>query len=334
MLLSLSACGQKNETEKKPSTDTITVTDMAGCEVQVPADTRNNTVATTYGVITPFYVTLKMSDRVLATTIKNKGFMRKVDDAIVNTGDIGNLTIDGEALASYDPDVLMIRVSNVDKKQVGESLGIPTVMVYIETADQVIEAYELIGTIFGCEDRANELITWIKSELENIKSLASAIPESEKKTAICMGSRLGQIAGANMLQIMMIETAGGKSEITEISDDLMWADVGVETVFAKNPDVIFVSSSYPSEYTIDGLYADSAWSGMTAIKNEDVYFIPAKMDSWDMPGPAFVLGTYFMMHSMYPELVSSEMMQEKTDEYYELFYGKTFDGSEIGYDFG
>ena len=72
---------------------------------------------------------------------------------------------------------------------------------------------------------------------------------------------------------------------------------------------------------------------MKAIKNKKVFMIPAKMDSWDMPGPAFVLGTYYMMHCMYPELVSTETMQQKTDEFYELFYGKTFTGEDIGYEF-
>lgn len=332
MIFMLTACGSDSG-NKKENKDTITVIDMAGNKVEVPADTANNTVATTYGVITPFYVTLNMSDRVLATTIKNKGFMRKVDETIVNTGDIGNLSIDGEALAAYNPDILMIRTSNEDKAQVGERLGMPTVMVYIETADQVVEAYELMGKMFGREERATELINWINTELEAIKKLAATIPEEKKVTAICMGSKLGQIAGENMLQVMMIETAGGKSEVTEVADDLMWVDVGVETVFNKNSDYIFVSSSYPAEYTIEKLYSDKAWSGMKAIKNKKVFMIPAKMDSWDMPGPAFVLGTYYMMHCMYPELVSTETMQQKTDEFYELFYGKTFTGEDIGYEF-
>ena len=331
---SFAACGSTTQNEKEvEKADTITVTDMAGDEIEIPADTAHNTVATTYGVITPFYVTLKMSDRVLATTMKNKGFLRKVDDVIVNAGDIGNHTLDSEALAAYNPSILMIRTSDTDKKQIGERLGIPTVAVYIESADQVIEAYELIGKMFGCEDRAKELITWINNELDTIKTLASTIPEDEKVTAVCMGSTLGQIAAENMLQVMMIETAGGKSEVTEIADDLMWVDVGVEAVFDKDPEFIFVSSSNPVEYSVEELYEESAWSGMKAIQNRHVFLIPAKLDSWDMPGPAFVLGIYYMMHCMYPNLVTSEMMQEKIDEFYGLFYGKTFTGEELKYEF-
>ena len=330
----LAACGVDDPAPRENGgADTITVVDMAGNEVVVPADTANNTVATTYGVITPFYVTLNMSDRVLATTIKNKGFMRMVDEDILDVGDIGNLKIDAEALAAYDPDILMIRTSNTDKKAVGDRLGIPTVMVYIETADQVKEAYELMGKMFGREERAAELIAWIDREMAEIRQLAATIPEEEKKTAICMGSELGQIAGINMLQVMMIETAGGLSDVTEVSGDLMWVDVGVETVFAKDPDVIFVTSSHPADYTLEQLCADPSWSSLQAVANGNVYYVPAKLDSWDMPGPAFVLGTYYMMHCMYPQLVSAETMQQKTDDYYKLFYGRTFTGEEINYSF-
>lgn len=336
MALSLVGCAKQpaNETGDKTSGEkTITITDMAGYEVNIPADTKNNTVATTYGVITPFYVTLNMSDRVLATTIKNKGFMRKADDKIMNAGDIGNRTLDNEALAAYAPDILMLRVTDTDKKAIGDRLGIPTVMLYIETAEEVIETYQILGKIFGCEERSEELIAYINNEMSEIDKLSKTIPDSEKKTAVCMGSLLGQVAGENMLQSMMIEHAGGKSEVTEVSDDKMWVDVGVEKVFDYNPDYIFVSSSNPLDYKIDKLYEESAWSGMNAVKNKTIYLIPAKLDSWDMPGPAFILGIYYMMHCMYPELMPTEKLQEKIDAFYTLFYGKTFTGEDIGYSF-
>ena len=70
------------------------------------------------------------------------------------------------------------------------------------------------------------------------------------------------------------------------------------------------------------------------VQNKQMYFSPAKMDSWDMPGPAFVLGIYFMMHCMYPDVCTSEKLQEEIDNFYEFFYGKTFAGDEIGYSVG
>lgn len=339
MMLSLAACtGEKDGTKEggektAEMKDSIIITDMAGREVAIPKDTKTSTVATTYGVITPFFVTLKMSDRVDATTIKNKGFMRKVDSVIIETGDIGNLEIDAEALATYNPSILMCRTSESEKIAVGERLNIPTVAVYIESAEEVMEAYELLGKMFGVEERAKAIIDYINSELDEIDKLAATIPEEKKVTALCMGSELGMIAGENMLQTMMIERVGGKTDVTEVAEDNMWVTVGVESVFEKNPDFLFISSSNPLDYSIDELYETDSWSGMKAVQNKNVYQIPAKMDSWDMPGPGFVLAMYYMMHCMYPDLVDGNMLQEKIDTYYSFLYGKTFTGEEIGYSF-
>lgn len=333
MCFSLVACGTANEEKKDETQDanTITVVDMAGNEVAIPADTKNNTVATTYGVVTPFFVTLQMSDRVLATTLKNKGFLRKVDEVIINTGDIGNLTLDSEKLAALNPSILLCRKTEAEKIAIGEKLNIPTLSIYIESAEEVTGAYTFLGQVFGCEERAAELVSYINDELKDIDKLAATIPEDEKVTAICMGSKLGQISGANMLQTMMIERAGGICTVQEVANDEMWVEVGVEKVFSYNPDFIFVSSSNPLDYKLSNLYEDSSWSGMTAVKNNHMCLIPAKIDSWDMPGPAFVLGIYYMMHCMYPDIMTSEMLQAEIDDFYNTFYGMTFDGETLGY---
>ena len=84
---------------------------------------------------------------------------------------------------------------------------------------------------------------------------------------------------------------------------------------------------------MDDFYKDSAWAAMTAVKNKHIYKMPAKLDSWDMPGPGFILAMYYMMHQMYPDVCTTEMLQNEVDDYYEFFFGRTFTGDEIGYEF-
>ncbi len=106
MSFSLAACaGGKNgsDSKQKQNMETITVTDMLGRKVQVPKDTKSTTVASTYGVVVPFLVTLQVGDRAKAVNFKNKKFYRLVDDPIVNVGTIGNrMAMDSEALAKAD----------------------------------------------------------------------------------------------------------------------------------------------------------------------------------------------------------------------------------------
>lgn len=337
MCLSLFACSAEKDTEdgtQPKAENTITITDMMGRDVKIPADTKTNTVASTYGVVTPFLVTLQISDRVEAANFKNKSFIRKVDEVIVGTGNIGTtMNLDAEALAACAPDIYICKISDGEKIEVAEKLGIPAVTVSAEVPEEVMDTYELLGKMFGAEDRAKAINDFLEKELEEIDKLAATIPENEKVTAMCMGSELGRISGQDMLQTMMIERVGGKSVVEDVLGDRYWVNVGVEDVFSRDPEFLFVTSSNVLEYGIDDLYEDESWSGMKAIKNKKVYQIPARIDSWDMPGPGFILGMYFMMHCMYPDVVSDDLMQEKIDSYYTFLYGKTFTGDEIGYSF-
>ena len=52
-----------------------------------------------------------------------------------------------------------------------------------------------------------------------------------------------------------------------------------------------------------------------------------------MPGPGFILAMYYMMHQMYPQVCTAEMLQNEIDDYYSFFFGRTFTGEEIGYEF-
>ena len=150
-----------------------------------------------------------------------------------------------------------------------------------------------------------------------------------------MGSLLSRVASEDMLQTMLLKRVGAKTVVDGIrgDQDRYWADCGVEKIFELDPDYIFVTSSAALNYSMDDFYKDSAWAAMTAVKNKHIYKMPAKLDSWDMPGPGFILAMYYMMHQMYPDVCTTEMLQNEVDDYYEFFFGRTFTGDEIGYEF-
>jgi len=334
MVFSLAACGETNN--GKTGEDTVVITDMMGREVEVPADTKSNTVASTYGVATPFLATLGISERVIACNFKNKSFYRKFDDVIVKAGSVGTtITLDQEALAAADPDIYICKISDQPKMEIAERLGIPSITLSAELPEEVMQAYEMLGKAFGAEERAAEINAYLQEQLDEIDELAKTIPEENKVTALCMGSQFSRVAGEDMLQTIMLQRVGARTLVDGIvgDEERYWADCGVEKVFELNPDFIFVTSSAVLDFAMDDFYADEAWSAVSAVKGENIYQIPAKLDSWDMPGPGFILAMYYMMHCMYPEVVSSEMMQEKTDEFYLKLYGRTFVGDEIGYEF-
>lgn len=321
---------------QKQNTETITVTDMLGREVEVPKDTKSTTVASTYGVVVPFLVTLHVGDRAKAVNFKNKKFYRLVDDPIVNVGTIGNrMSMDSEALATADPDVYICRTTDKADIELCARLGIPCIALTAEVPEEVFEAYELLGKVLGCEERAKKVVGYLQNELKDIDALAKTIPEEDKVTALCMGSLLSRVASEDMLQTMLLKRVGAITVVDGINgeQDRYWADCGVEKIFELDPDYIFVTSSAALNYSMDDFYKDSAWAAMTAVKNKHVFKMPSKLDSWDMPGPGFILAMYYMMHQMYPQVCTAEMLQNEIDDYYSFFFGRTFTGEEIGYEF-
>ena len=43
------------------------------------------------------------------------------------------------------------------------------------------------------------------------------------------------------------------------------------------------------------------------------------------------LGIDYMMHIMYPELMTDQELEQRVDEFYQLSYGKTFEREYLGY---
>ena len=79
------------------------------------------------------------------------------------------------------------------------------------------------------------------------------------------------------------------------------------------------------------MLSDPAWSAVEAVKGGNVYTVPAKIDSWDIPGLSCCLGTMYMLYTMYPDYFSAEEFQAEIDDYYSFMFGKTFDADELGY---
>ena len=130
----------------------------------------------------------------------------------------------------------------------------------------------------------------------------------------------------------MAEKAGGKYVAEDTANNRNWVNVGVEQVFTWNPQFIFATSSTPLDYSISELMEDDAWSAVQAVKDKHFYQIPAKLDSWDIPGVSCVIGTMYMLHKMYPEHFSAQQLEQEVEEYYNFMFGKTFDAEYFGYD--
>ena len=335
LAFSVCACTTKGaESKEKPGTvisesdDSITVVDQAGREVTAPKDI--DSIALCYRVVLRFLLNLDQGDKIKGIG-KTEEFMYTLEPKLKNCVSVGQGVADMEALAELNPDLFFHKASDSKTLDAVEKLGIPAVGISIETPVDMKEAIDVMGKICGAEVKANELITYYDNKLREFKKLTSSLNDNDKKTAIMMGSSLGEVADGTMLQSLMIEYAGGVNPAKDIEATELWPTAGIEQIFSWDPDYIFITNSESATYTAEDILNKPEWQQLTAVKNRDVYVMPAAQDSWEFPGIVSVLGMEYIMKTMYPKLISDEKLNEDVHALYRLSYNKEFSKEELGY---
>lgn len=329
LALSLAACGADTPAETTVGADQVI--DGAGRILDVPAEPEKATIASVYAVSVPFIEALGLGDRVLAINVKSN-FWKEADPALAEAGSVGRGAVDLEALAAFNPSVLVHRSNDMETIEAVERINIPVLCITVEDMADITDTLTMMGRYFGAEERAAEVIGWMEAKFSMIDEIVTKIPEADRRSVLVLGGESGRIAADDMLQAWMAEKAGGKYVAEGTANNRNWVNVGVEQVFTWNPDFIFSTSSTPLDYSIEELMEDGAWSAVEAVKDAHFYQIPAKLDSWDIPGVSCVIGTMYMLHKMYPDYFSEEHLEQEVAEYYQFMFGRTFEESYLGYD--
>ena len=124
-------------------------------------------------------------------------------------------------------------------------------------------------------------------------------------------------AGNAMYQSDMITLAGGKNVAADITDTY-WVEIDYEQLLSWNPDYIILASD--ADYSVDDVLADPNLAECTAVKNEKVYQMPSKAESWDSPVPSGILGSVWLATILHEDLFTTDDASAIIDEYYETFY--------------
>lgn len=334
ILTALCACqsSDRDTAGKEPGTtiaetdQSITIVDQAGREVTVTKNIKS--IALCYRVVIRFLLSLDQGEKIKGIG-KTEDFLKEVEPSLKKCVSVGQGVADIEALAELSPDVFFHKARDEKTLDAVERLGIPAVGINVETPEDMRQAIDIMGKICGAQDKAKQLINYYDTKLGALKEKTKSI--KEKKTAILMGSSLGDVADGTMLQSEMIQRAGGVNLAEDVEATELWPTVGVEQIFQWNPDYIFITNSESAAYTAEDILKDPTWSELKAVKAKHVYVMPATADSWELPGIVSVLGMEYLMKTMYPKLMSDTELKKEVEEFYQLSYGKTFSREKLGY---
>ncbi|RDY24908.1 iron ABC transporter substrate-binding protein [Romboutsia maritimum] len=143
------------------------------------------------------------------------------------------------------------------------------------TVDTVYEDFDLLGKIFGVQDKSKVVIDKMKSD---IKAVEDKVGDTKKEEKVKMmvydsGDNDAMVVGAGLAN-NLIEIAGGNNIFgtqKEIYPHVSW-----ESIVSENPEVILVTdfmAGTPAQQKIDFLKKNPALKNVNAIKNNKIYVV-------------------------------------------------------------
>ncbi len=92
-----------------------------------------------------------------------------------------------------------------------------------------------------------------------------------------------------------------------------------------DPDAIIVQDRYQEVY--ETVTTDPQYAALDAVKDGNVILAPYWTKPWGNPDTdSIALGELWLAHQFYPDKVSSDVVQERAEKFYEDFYGVEFTG--------
>ncbi len=216
---------------------------------------------------------------------------------LVNIPDIGNIDQDSfsvEKVVALKPDVLILplglqkQAQDIVRKL--EAAGIPTVFIdyHTESIENHTKSILLLGKLLGQEQRAQELASYHREQVEKIYSRLKTINKPKPKVYIEAGSEGPATYGntyGNFMWGALVEQCGGEN-ITKDKFE-KWGQINPEFLLKANPDIIIITGSYwpkkpesmrlgfmsepaESQKLLAAFTKRPGWPELNAVKNKQV----------------------------------------------------------------
>ena len=235
---------------------------------------------------------------------------------------------EAEKILACEPDIVISEFEDVDKSNaLQEQLGVP--VITLSSGNGVFDetfhgSLNLLGKIFGQEEKAEALVSYINAEKEAISSVVAQIPEEEKPSVYICG--LGNWGTTNHL--MTAETyasfmvAGVKNVVSGLGmegigpiEEETFVDLG------EKMDIIIMDAA--AVKNIKPLYAEDAtmFDTCKAWQEGEVYLEMA-YNAYYTNYEIALVNTWFVAKTVYPEYFADVDMTAKTNEVTQQFLGK------------
>ena len=236
---------------------------------------------------------------------------------------------EAEKILSCGADIVISEFEDVDKANaLQDQLGIPVITLSAGSKGVFDEKFagslELLGKIFGKEERAASLVKFVAEEQAAIEARVADIPDADKPGVYICG--LGNWGTTNHLmtaeQYICLEVAGVKNVVSGLGiqgigpiEEEKFVDLG------ESMDIIIMDAA--AVKNIKPLYAEdkTMFDTCKAWKNGEVYLEMA-YNAYYTNYEIALANTWFIAKTVYPELFADVDLTAKTNEITKVFLGE------------
>lgn len=212
---------------------------------------------------------------------------------------------DMEQLAALKPDVLFVsNMTLYDQSNPYQQLmDLGVCVLCVPTADSIAAIQEdiaFIAAAMGKTAEGDALIVGMQAELDRISAIGATVTD-KKSVYFEIGAAPSMYSfGTGVFLNEMIELIGAENVL---ADQEGWLAVEAETIVAADPDVILTNVNYIDDPVAE-ILGRSGWEGMSAVQNEQVFYIDNMASS--LSNHNIVKALDQMAKAVYPELFSAE----------------------------
>ena len=319
------------EVTAEPTAETIVIVDVIGREVtlQQPATKLTGTHNPTLNAA----VVLGGGGKYLVgfgSKSMGRGLYEQVIEGFEELPEVGKgSNINLESVIAAGADLVILPKRHQDLVPQFEAANIPAIVVLdsSESFETIQQTLTLLGMAVGESEKAEEIGAFLSGQLENAQTLLK--DTTEKPSVLFLGASSAlSVAPGSMIQTSLIEAGGGVNAVSGVEGLGGFVDVSIEQIITWNPDVIWFPQY--SDYTVEDLLNDPAWSSISAVQNNRVHQFPSLLEPWDQPTAAVALGVDWALHTLHPDLFSFEDLMKNVDAFFTLVYDKTFTAEQLG----
>ena len=240
---------------------------------------------------------------------------------------------DLELLVAAAPDVIfMTFTTSGQADQLQSRTGIPVIALeygdFSHRRDTFFESLQLMASVLGKEERADQLIAYVEDSLENLNHRTSNPAGGDQPSVYIGGVSYSGTQGISSTEpfyppFRFVNASNVAENISDrMVNPIQGTFVDKEQIIQWNPDVMFVDLASLSVTRSEISIGSPLYSGTSALRNGQVYGL-LPYNNYAANYENILANSWYVGSILYPEAFSDVDLQKKVNEVFEAFLGRS-----------